>query len=139
MLNFFIQNFINNCYNLSITFSMEEKDLLPASIRSGANVNVYPEFSRIEDRVASLKDFCTVSTKRLLTQCLLKKCESKASRTQNLHAKHTTIQLVCNYTNTLLTNWILNPNRKVRHPCSWTVSIIKLFEFTHHLEPSEGK
>ena len=32
----------------------------------------------IEDRVASLKDFCTASTKRLLTQYLLHKYKSKA-------------------------------------------------------------
>ena len=87
---------------------MNERDLLPASIRSGANFNVYPQFSRIEDCVASLKDFCTASTKRLLTQCLLHKYNSKGSDAQNLHAKLTTtqrktytIQLVCNYTNKL--------------------------------------
>ena len=57
---------------------MDERDLLPASIRSGANVNVYPQYLWIEDSVASLKDFCTVSTKRLLTQCLLHKYKSKA-------------------------------------------------------------
>ena len=38
---------------------MDERDFLPASIRSGANFDVYPQFSRIEDRVASPKDFCT--------------------------------------------------------------------------------
>ena len=106
---------------------MEERDLLPASIRSGAKVNVYPQFLRIEDRVASLKDFSTASTKRLLIQCLLNKYKSKASRTQNPHAKHTTVHLVCNYTNKLLTNWTVKPNRKVRHSCSWTVSIIIAF------------
>ena len=101
MLNFFIQNFINNCYNLSITFSMEEKDLLPASIRSGANVNVYPEFSQIEDRVASLKDFCTVSTNRLLTQCLLKNMKVRLQGhkiyTQNTppYSQYVTIQIRC--------------------------------------------
>ena len=57
---------------------MVERDLLPASIRSGANFNVYPQFCLIEDRVASLKDFCTASIKRLLTQCLLHKYKSKA-------------------------------------------------------------
>ena len=57
---------------------MDERDLLPASIRSAANFNVYPQFSRIEDRVASLKDFYTESTKRLLTQRLLHKYKSKA-------------------------------------------------------------
>ena len=31
---------------------MEEKDLLPASIRSGTNLSEYPEYSRIEDGVA---------------------------------------------------------------------------------------
>ena len=56
---------------------MDERDL-PASIRSGANLNVYPQFPRIEDRVASLKDFCILSTKRLLTQCLLHKYKIKA-------------------------------------------------------------
>ena len=57
---------------------MEERDFLPASIQSGANFNVYPQVSWREDRVASLKDFCTASTKRLLTQCLLRKYKSKA-------------------------------------------------------------
>ena len=33
---------------------MDETDLLPASIRSGANFNVYPQYSCIEDRVALL-------------------------------------------------------------------------------------
>ena len=60
---------------------MDESDLLPASIRSGANFNVYPQFSRTEERVVSLKDFCTASTKRLLTQCLLHKYKSKAEVT----------------------------------------------------------
>ena len=78
---------------------MEERNLLPASIRSGANFNVYPQFSRIKDRIASVKGFYTASTKRLLTQCLLHKYKSKATDTQNLHAKLTTIQLECNYTN----------------------------------------
>ena len=78
---------------------MEERDILPASIRSGANFNLYPQFSRIEDLAASLKDFYTASTKRLLTQCLLHKYKSKATDTQNLHAKLTIIQLECNYTN----------------------------------------
>ena len=51
---------------------MDESDLLAASVRPGTNFDV------IEDRVASLKDFCTASTKRLLTQCLLHKYKSKA-------------------------------------------------------------
>ena len=54
---------------------MDERDLLSASIRSGANFNECRQFSRIEDCVASLKDFCTASTKRLLT---LHKYKSKA-------------------------------------------------------------
>ena len=57
---------------------MGERDLLPASIQSGANFNVYPQFYRIENRVALLKDSCTASTKRLLTQCLLRKYKSEA-------------------------------------------------------------
>ena len=80
---------------------MDKSDLLPASIRSGVNFNVYPQYSQIEDRVASLKDFCTMSTKRSLTQCLLHKHKSKAYDKQNLHSKLTTTHLVCNYTNTL--------------------------------------
>ena len=83
---------------------MDERDLLPASIRSGANFNVYLQYSRIEDRVASLKDFCRASTKRLLHKLitnLLHKYKSKAYDTLNLHAKLTTKQLVCNYTNKL--------------------------------------
>ena len=50
---------------------MEERDLLPAFIQSGANFNVYPQFSWVEDRVAFLKDFCTASAKTdamLITQ-----------------------------------------------------------------------
>ena len=39
---------------------MDERNLLPASIRSGVNFNVYPQCSWTEDHVASLKDFCTV-------------------------------------------------------------------------------
>ena len=63
---------------------MDERGFLSASKRSGANFNVYQgfdvylQYSRIEDRVASLKDFCTDSTKTLLTQCLLHKYKSKA-------------------------------------------------------------
>ena len=57
---------------------MDESDLFPASIRSGTNFSVYPQYSRIEDHVASLKDICTASTKRLLTQYLLHKYKSKA-------------------------------------------------------------
>ena len=57
---------------------MDERDLLPASIGSGANFNSYPQYSQIEDRVASLKDLCSASTKRLLTQCLLHKYKSTA-------------------------------------------------------------
>ena len=52
---------------------MEGRDLPPASIRSGANFNVYPQLYQVEYCVASLKDFCTISTKRLLTKCLLHK------------------------------------------------------------------
>ena len=93
---------------------MNERDL-PASIRSGASFNVYAQFSWIEDRIALLKDFCTTSTKRLLTQCLLHKyiiddgilgtgyyTNIKARyRTQNLRAKLAFTPLVCNYTNKL--------------------------------------
>ena len=76
---------------------MDERYLLPASIRYDANFNVYPHFSRIEDRIASLKDFYTASTERLLTQCLLHKYKSKTEDAKNLHAKLTTTQLVCIY------------------------------------------
>ena len=54
---------------------MHEKDLLPASKRSGANFNAYSQYSLIAERVASLKFFCTASTNRLLTQWLLQKYE----------------------------------------------------------------
>ena len=57
---------------------MDKRDLLPAFIRSGANFNVYPQFSRIEDCAVSLEDFCTASTKLLLTQCLLHEYKGKA-------------------------------------------------------------
>ena len=63
---------------------MDKRNFLSASKRSGANFNVYQgfdvylQYSRREDRVASLKDFCTDSTKTLLTQCLLHKYKSKA-------------------------------------------------------------
>ena len=55
---------------------MDQRDLLPASSRSGANFNACPQYSLTEARVASLKDFCTASTKRLLTKCLLHKYEA---------------------------------------------------------------
>ena len=42
---------------------MDERYLLPASILTGPKFNAYPQFSRIEDRVTSLKEFCTASTK----------------------------------------------------------------------------
>ena len=54
---------------------MDERDLPPAFKQFGTNFNE-PQYSWIEDRVASLKDFCTASTKRLLTQCLLQKHEA---------------------------------------------------------------
>ena len=56
---------------------MDERDLLPGSIQSGVNFNVYPQFSRIENRIDLLKEFCTASTKSLLTQYLLHKYKSK--------------------------------------------------------------
>ena len=46
---------------------MDERGLLPASKQSGTNFNVYPQYFRKEDRVASLKVFSTASTKLLLT------------------------------------------------------------------------
>ena len=57
---------------------MDERDLPPAFICSGANFNVYPQFSGIGDCVALLADFCAASIKRLLTQFLLHKYKSKA-------------------------------------------------------------
>ena len=54
---------------------MHESDLLPASKRSGANFDAYPQYFRIEERVASLKVFCTASTNRILAQWLLHKYE----------------------------------------------------------------
>ena len=76
---------------------MDERDLLSASIRSGANFNECRQFSRIEDCVALLKDFCTASTKRLLT---LHKYKSKVQEGSHkiYTEKLTTTQLICNYT-----------------------------------------
>ena len=54
---------------------MHESDLLLASKRSGANFDAYPQYSRVAERVALLNVFCTASTKRKLTQCLLHKYE----------------------------------------------------------------
>ena len=76
---------------------MDERDLLPASIRSGANFNVYPQYSRIEDRVAWLKEFCTASTKRLLTQCFpagmyLLKVNNRNTRTRCVICSKLTIK-----------------------------------------------
>ena len=57
------------------------------------------KYSQIEDCVASLKDFCTTSTNRLLTQCLLHKYKSKAEDnkiyTQNLplQSQYVTIEI----------------------------------------------
>ena len=50
-------------------FLMGNRDLLTTFNQSGANYNE-PQYSRIKD---SLKDFYTVSTKRLSTQCLSQK------------------------------------------------------------------
>ena len=80
---------------------MDKRDLLPASIQSDANFNVHPQYSRIEDRVASLKKLCIASTERLMTQCLLHRYKKVRLKTQNLLGKLTTTQLVCNYTNNL--------------------------------------
>ena len=91
---------------------MDKRDLVPASIGSGADFNVYPQYSQIESRVALLKDFCTASTKRLLTQCLLHKYKNKPQVTLNLHAKITTTQLVCNYTNKFTYKLNIEPNQK---------------------------
>ena len=63
---------------------MDKKDLLPASILSDANVNVYPQYSRLEECVASLKGFCTASTKKLLTQCLSHKIKVRV-RTHEIY------------------------------------------------------
>ena len=41
---------------MAIIFLIDERDLLPASNQSGADFNVYPQYSRIKDRVAWLKD-----------------------------------------------------------------------------------
>ena len=47
------KNRFNNSYNVSIKFSIDKRDPLPASMRSGANFNVYPQFFRIENRASS--------------------------------------------------------------------------------------
>ena len=60
---------------MSIILSMHESDLLPASKQSGVNFDACPQYSRIAERVATLKVFCTTSRKRILTQCLLYKYE----------------------------------------------------------------
>ena len=70
--------YIINCYKESIIFLIDERDFLPVSTRSGANFDVYPQYSRVEDCVYSLKDFCTASTNRLLMQCFLYKYKSKS-------------------------------------------------------------
>ena len=67
---------------------MGGRDLLPASIRSDASFNVYPQFPRIEDRVTSLKDFFTASAKVLLTQCLLHKDLGHLKSTHKRHHHH---------------------------------------------------
>ena len=54
---------------MPIVLLMNESHLLPASQRSGASFNAYPQYSWIAERDASLKVFCTASIKRILTQC----------------------------------------------------------------------
>ena len=56
---------INNCLNVSIMFSMDKRDLLQASMQYGANFDVYPQYSLIEDCVASLRSLCTAATTKL--------------------------------------------------------------------------
>ena len=63
---------------------MDERDLLPASIRYVANFNVIPQFSRIEDRVASLRDFLLSIYKEISTQGLLHKYKVRF-RTQKIY------------------------------------------------------
>ena len=60
---------------MSITLSIHESEVLPASKRFGANFNAYPQYSPIAERVASFKVFCIASTKIILTQFLLHKYE----------------------------------------------------------------
>ena len=55
---------------------MHESNLLPASKQSGANFNAYPHYSRIAERVASLKIFRKASTKVILNEYLLHKYEA---------------------------------------------------------------
>ena len=44
------------------TFAFEESDFLLISAQSGANFNVNPMFSLMENRVTPLKGFCKTSS-----------------------------------------------------------------------------
>ena len=57
---------------------MDEGDLLPASIRSGSNFNVYTQFSRVEDRAASLKNLLRSVYKEITDAMLITEYKSKA-------------------------------------------------------------
>ena len=103
---------------------MDEMYFMPASIWSGANFNVYPQFSPIKGRVASLKDFFTASTKRLLRQSYYTNIKVRL-RTHNIYTKN--LPPHSQYVTIQITNWTLNPNKKIRLSCSWTVSIIIAF------------
>ena len=59
--------------NITTTFSVEESDFLPFSLRSGLNFNAHLMHFLMEDHVTSLNVLCTASTKRLVDKCLLTK------------------------------------------------------------------
>ena len=48
------------------TFSPKESGFLPVSRRAGSNFHAHLIHFSIEDRVTSLKDFCTAPTKILV-------------------------------------------------------------------------
>ena len=52
--------------NVPTTLLAEQSGFLPISGRSGLNFNAHWMHSLMEDRVISLNDLCTASTKRLV-------------------------------------------------------------------------
>ena len=107
---------------------MGERYLLPASILSGANFNVYPQFSRtvLSDRVASLKASGQPLQRDYWRNAYCTNIKSRPG-THKIYTQNLPPHSLCNYTNKLLIKWILNPNKKIRHSCSCTVSIIIAF------------
>ena len=61
-------------------YFQQKRGFLSSPTQSSVKFNVYSQYSRVENRINLLKDFCTTSTRRLVKQCLLLKYEVRYSQ-----------------------------------------------------------